>query len=164
MLFFVVMPWRDTSAMNHSNLMIPGARESWRSQLHYESKNIENRRVLFARDDFEKICLLNIDENPLIMLTFHWNNLTFHRNTNGNQIISIGFPIQIWPKIPNILFSKIFFKIISSKKYSTVFNDFLFLVKQRSSVLTSTWNHSIRLIHRWGIAANIALVTITTCY
>ena len=43
------------------------------------------------------------------------------------------------------------FKIISSKKYSTVFNDFWFLVKQRSSVLTSTWNHSIRLIHRWGI-------------
>ena len=40
------------------------------------------------------------------------------------------------------------FKIISSKKYSTVFNDFLFLVKQRSSVLTSIWNHSIRLIHR----------------
>ena len=49
------MPWRDTSAMNHSNLMIPGARESWRSQLHYESKNIENRRVFFAGDDFEKI-------------------------------------------------------------------------------------------------------------
>ena len=40
------------------------------------------------------------------------------------------------------------FKIISSKKYSTVFNDFLFPVKQRSSVLTSAWNHSIRLIHR----------------
>ena len=47
-------PGRDTSAMNHPNWMIPGAHESWRSQLHYESKNIENRRVLFAGDDFEK--------------------------------------------------------------------------------------------------------------
>ena len=38
--------------------MIPGARESWRSQLHYETKNIENRRVLFAGDDFENIAFL----------------------------------------------------------------------------------------------------------
>ena len=84
--------------MNHSNWMIPGAHESWRSQLHYESKNIENHRVLFAGDDFEKICLLNIDENPLILLAFHWK-------TNDNQLVFIGFPIQIWPKkIPNILF------------------------------------------------------------
>ena len=33
--------------------MIPGARESWRSLLYNESKNIENRRVVFAGDDFE---------------------------------------------------------------------------------------------------------------
>ena len=39
--------------------------------------------------------------------------------------------------------SEIFFKIISSKKYSTVFNDFLFPVKQRSSVLTSAWNQLV---------------------
>ena len=40
--------------MNQSNWMIPGARENWRSLLYKESKNIENRRVLFAGDDFEK--------------------------------------------------------------------------------------------------------------
>ena len=147
----------DTSAMNQSNWMIPGARENWRSLLYKESKNIENRRVLFSGDDFENPSLLNIDENALILLTFHWK-------TNDNQFISIGFPIQIWQKIPNILCSKMFFKIISSKKYSTVFNVFRFIVKLRSSGLTSTWNHSIRVIHRWGIAANIALVTIRICF
>ena len=51
------------------------------------------------------------------------------------------------------MFRKYFFKIISSKKYSTVFNVFRFIVKLRSSGLTSTWNHSIRLIHRWGISS-----------
>ena len=49
--------------------------------------------------------------------------------------------------------TKIFFKIISSKKYSTVFNVFRFIVKLRSSGLTSTWNHSIRVIHRWDISS-----------
>ena len=48
----------DTSAMNQSNRMIPGARENWRSLLYNESKNIENRRVLFAGDDFENIAFL----------------------------------------------------------------------------------------------------------
>ena len=40
--------------MDQSNWMIPDARENWRSLLSYESKNIENGRVLFAGDDFEK--------------------------------------------------------------------------------------------------------------
>ena len=47
--------------------MIPGARENWRSLLYKESKIIENRRVLFAGDDFENIAFLNIDETPLIL-------------------------------------------------------------------------------------------------
>ena len=94
--------WDDTSAMNQSNWMISGARENWRSLLYKESKNIENRRVLFAGDDFENISLLNIDETPLILLTFH-------RKINDNWSISIGFPIQMWPKILNIcIFKNIF--------------------------------------------------------
>ena len=35
--------------------MILGARESSRSLLYNESKNIENRRVLFAGDGFENL-------------------------------------------------------------------------------------------------------------
>ena len=143
--------------MNQSNWMIPGARENWRSLLYNESKNIENRRVLFAGDDFEKIFLLNIDENTLVLLTFHWK-------TNDNSSISIGFPIQRWPKNPEHLNFKNVFQNHLQQKVLDGFQCFLFIVKQRSSVLTSTWNHSIRLIHRWGIAANIALVTITTCF
>ena len=116
--------------MNQSNWMIPGARETWRSQLHYESKNIENRRVLFAGDDFEKNLFVEYWRKSIDYANISLKYLTFHWNTNGNQIISIVFPIQLWSKIPNILFSKIFFKIISSKKYSTVFDVFRFTVKQ----------------------------------
>ena len=36
----------------------------------------------------------------------------------------------------------VLFKIISSKKFSTVFNVFGFFVKQRLSAFTNTWNHS----------------------
>ena len=46
--------------------MILGARERSRSLLYNESKNIENRRVLFSGDDFENTSLLNIDKTPLI--------------------------------------------------------------------------------------------------
>ena len=56
--------------MNHSISMIPGARESWESLLYNESKNIENRRELFDGDHFEKIFVLSIDENTLILLSF----------------------------------------------------------------------------------------------
>ena len=51
-------------------------------------------------------------------------------------------------KSRTFVFSKMFFKIISSKKYSTVFNVFRFIVTLRSSVLTSTRNHSIRVIQK----------------
>ena len=37
--------------------MIPDARENWRSLLYKESEIIENHRVLFAGDDFEKTFL-----------------------------------------------------------------------------------------------------------
>ena len=47
--------------------MIPDARESWVSLLYKESKIIENRRVLFAADDFENMAFLYIDEIPLIL-------------------------------------------------------------------------------------------------
>ena len=45
----------DISATNQSNWMILGSRESWRSLLYNESKNIENVSAVFAGDDFEKI-------------------------------------------------------------------------------------------------------------
>ena len=51
-------------------------------------------------------------------------------------------------KTRTFVFSKMFFKSISSKKYSTVFDVFRFIVKLRSSVLTSTWNDSIRVIQK----------------
>ena len=88
--------------MNHSNWMTPDACESWHSLLYNESKNIENRRVLFAGDDFEQKYLLDIDENPLILLTLN-------SNTNDNQYIFIGLPIQIGTKhLEHFTFKHIF--------------------------------------------------------
>ena len=66
-IFLQICLTLHSSAMNQSNWIIPGARENWRSLLSKESKNIENRRVLFAGDDFENIAFLNIDETPLIL-------------------------------------------------------------------------------------------------
>ena len=54
--------------MDQSNWMIPDARENWRSLLYKESKIIENRRVLFAGDDFENIAFCKNDEIPLILI------------------------------------------------------------------------------------------------
>ena len=92
---------------------------------------------------------MNIDETPLILLTFH-------RKINDNWSISIGFPIQMWPKILNICIFKNIFQNHLQQKVLDGFQCFLFIVKQRSSVFTSTWNHSIRLMHRWDIAANVS--------
>ena len=50
----------------------------------------------------------------------------------------------------------IFFKIISSQNLSTNLDDFWCSWKLMISAFTSTWNHSIRLIHRWVIAANVS--------
>ena len=89
-----------------------------------------------------------------ILTKLHWFCSHFIvRPTIINRFLLV-FQYKYVRKIPNIWIIKMFFKFISSKKYSAVFNVFLFIVKQRSSVLTSTWNHSIRLIHRWGIIPN----------
>ncbi len=92
----------DVSAMNQSNWMILGARESWWSLLYNESKNIKNLRLLFAGDDFEKICLQIIDEISLILLTF-WDNIsTSFLSIKKNKKISIvdlpGYNLHDFPR------------------------------------------------------------------
>ena len=106
-----------SSAMNQSNWMIPDARESWVPLLYKESKIIENRRVLFAGDDFENIAFLNIDENPLVLLTFHWK-------PNDNNPIFIGFPIQIWHQNPETFYFRKYFSKSSPAKSTRRFSMF----------------------------------------
>ena len=113
--------------MNQSNWMIPDARESWVSLLYKESKIIENRRVLFAGDDFENIAFLK------------WRNsidlLTYHCKTNDNESISIGFPIQRWPKNPEHLNFKHVFRNHLQQK---VLDDFqCFFIQSKAEIVSS---------------------------
>ena len=45
--------------------MIPDARENWESLLYKESKIIENRRVVFAGDDFENLAFFEYWRNSV---------------------------------------------------------------------------------------------------
>ena len=45
-----------------------------------------------------------------------------------------------------------------------IFDNFRCSWKLMISTFTSTWNYSIRLIHRWGITANVSVGTISTCF
>ena len=87
--------------------MVLGARESWRSLLYNESKNIKNLRQLFAGGDFEKLFLQIIDEILLILLTFHWNTNEIPTKIDWFLLI---FQYKYDQQNSNILFSKIFFQ------------------------------------------------------
>ena len=92
--------------MNQSNWMILGSRESWRSLLYNESRIIRNLRLLFAGDDFEKIFFADYRWNSI---DFTDISLKYQRNINTNWLISIDFPIQIWPaKFEHFIFQNIF--------------------------------------------------------
>ena len=55
--------------------MILGARESRDHQFSRAPKIIKILRLVFAGDDFAKICFQIIDEIPLILLTF-WDTIS----------------------------------------------------------------------------------------
>ena len=70
---------RDNPAMNQSNWMILGARESRDHQLSWASKIIKIRRQVFAGDDFEK----NMSSDNW------WNSIDFDRQSRGKNTIKI---------------------------------------------------------------------------